>query len=239
MLQTLDIIQTVLGQTSYIKLRILSDFVHQTSLWTLDISFQTLDCGLRTYFRRRILAFIVRLRTDVKLRTQKLGQFICHTTKTNIHMLPNKLKKNIIIYIMRIRRPALRSMVIAIMQTTSDSFQTSDRLQTNFGLTSDVRLLLQTLDLARHRTSDFGFWTSDFEFHTSDLGLRISDIRFRTLNFRVQILDFDYRTTSDRPRPSDFEFRSLDFKLWTILQISLELNSSDFGLQTSDFKIQS
>ena len=63
-----------------------SDFVHQISLWTLDISFQTSDCGFRTCFRRRILAFNVRLRTDVKLRTQKLRQFICHTTKTNLHM---------------------------------------------------------------------------------------------------------------------------------------------------------
>ena len=67
-----------------------SDFVRlRTSdcrLWTLDISFQTSDCGLRTYFRRRIVGLIVRHRTDVKLRTQRLGQFICHTTKTNIHM---------------------------------------------------------------------------------------------------------------------------------------------------------
>ena len=44
-------------------------------------------------------------------------------------------------------------MVIAIMQTTSDRlrtvFQTYDRLQTNFEQTSDVRLLLQTLDLGQ------------------------------------------------------------------------------------------
>ena len=86
-LQTLDIIQTVFVQTSDIKFQILSDFVHQTSrLWTLDISFQTSDCGLRTYFRRRIVALIVRHCTDAKLRTQRLRQFICHTTKTNIHI---------------------------------------------------------------------------------------------------------------------------------------------------------
>ena len=61
-----------------------TDIEHQTSdfvrlctsctsdfkLWTLDISFQTSDCGLRTYFRRRIVAFIVRHRTYVKLQTQ-------------------------------------------------------------------------------------------------------------------------------------------------------------------------
>ena len=86
-LQTLDIIhsfRTDVGhQTSdFVRLRT-SDF----RLWTLDISFQTLDCGLRTYFRRRIVAFIiVRHRTEVKLRTQRHGQFICHTTKTIIHV---------------------------------------------------------------------------------------------------------------------------------------------------------
>ena len=69
-------------QTSdFVRLRT-SDF----GLWTLDISYQTSDCGLWTYFRRRIVALIVRHHTDVKLRTKRLRQFICHTTKTNIHM---------------------------------------------------------------------------------------------------------------------------------------------------------
>ena len=40
-------------------------------LWTLDISFQTSYCGLLTYFRRWIIAFIVRHHTDVKLRNQR------------------------------------------------------------------------------------------------------------------------------------------------------------------------
>ena len=60
-------------------------------------------------------------------------------------------------------------MGIAIMQTTSDhfrqtpdSFQTYDRLQTNFG-----------------QTSDFGP-RPDFEHQTSDFGLP-------TLNFTIQI----------------------------------------------------
>ena len=81
--RTLDIIQTVFRHRT-------SDFVRLCTsdyrLWTLNISFQTSYCGLWTYFRRRIIAFIVRHRTEVKLQTQRLGQFICHTTKTNIHM---------------------------------------------------------------------------------------------------------------------------------------------------------
>ena len=65
-LQTLDIIQTVFGQTSDSKLLISSDFVHQTSdcdfrhqfsdfgLWTSDI-LQTSDCSLhcQTSYRRQ------------------------------------------------------------------------------------------------------------------------------------------------------------------------------------------
>ena len=123
---------------------------------------------------------------------------------------------------------------------TSNSFQTYDRLQTNFVQTSDVRLLLQTLDLGQ--TSNIRFWILDFEFHTSDLGLltdfelQTSEFELQTLNFRlrVRILDFGY--TSDRPRPSDFELRSLNFRKYRLLQISLDLKSSDFGLQTSEFK---
>ena len=79
---------------------------------------------------------------------------------------------------------------------TSDSFQTYDRPQTNFGQTSAVRLLLQTLDLGR--TSNIRLRTSDFEFHISDLRLltdfelQTSEFEFQTLNFRlsVRILDF-------------------------------------------------
>ena len=60
---------------------------------------------------------------------------------------------------------------------TSDSFQTYDTLQTNFGRMSDSYFRLWTS--ARLRTSDFGFWTSDFEFHTSDLRLQ-TDFELQT-----------------------------------------------------------
>ena len=79
---------------------------------------------------------------------------------------------------MRIRRPALRSMVIAIMQTTSDIPRTVFRLRTDFGQTSDRR---QT------PTSDFGP-RPDFEHQTSDFGLL-------TLNFTLQIEDFELQTS--------------------------------------------
>ena len=61
-------------------------------------------------------------------------------------------------------------MVIAIMQTTSDRLRTVFRLMTDFRQTldrlqmSDSYFRLWTS--SRLRTSDFGFWTSDFEFHT-------------------------------------------------------------------------
>ena len=108
-------------------------------------------------------------------------------------------------------------MVIAIIQTTSD------RLRTNFGQTSDVRLLLQIFGPRpdfEHQTSYL--CTSDFEFHTSDLRLRTdfelqtSEFELQTLSFRLRVRILDFCYTSDRPRPSDFELRSLNFRLWTI-----------------------
>ena len=74
---------------------------------------------------------------------------------------------------MRIRRPALRSMVIAIMQTTSDSFQTSDKFWTDFRRQTP--------------TSDFGP-RPDFKHQTLDFGLL-------TLNFTLQIEDFELQTS--------------------------------------------
>ena len=73
-------IRTLNGLLTDFQLQI-SDFQLQTSNfrcynWT---SLSALDNSLN-------FSLHVRLRTDVKLRTQKLGQFICHTTKTNIHM---------------------------------------------------------------------------------------------------------------------------------------------------------
>ena len=124
---------------------------------------------------------------------------------------------------------------------TSDSFQTYDRLQTNFGQTSDVRLLLQTLDLSltsniRLRILDFWLWFSHFRFETPDR-LRTSDMIIQTLNFRlsVQILDFGYILRTDLVlRILNFGLCISGFGQYILLQIS-----SDFGLQTSDFEVQS
>ena len=142
-------------------------------------------------------------------------------------------------------------MVIAIMQTTSDRLRTVFRLLTDFRQTSDR---LQTSDSyfrlwtsARLRTSGFGFLTSDFEFHTSDVRLRKDfelltlEFELQTLNFRlrVQILDFGY--TSDRPHPSILNsglWTISDFGQYRLLQISSDLKSSDFRLQTLKFRVQ-
>ena len=192
--------------------------------------------------------WIVKHRTDVKLRTQRLGQFICHTTKTNIHTVCNQISSRntyIIIYVMRIRRTADQWWSLSCRPLQTDFVQFSDFRQTSNRLQmSDSHFRLCAL--ARLQTSDFGFLTSDFEFHTSDLRLRTvfdlqtSEFELQTLNFRlrVRILDFGY--TSDRPRPSDFELRSLnlDFGQYRLLQIFSDLKSSDFGLQTLKCRVQ-
>ena len=109
-------------------------------------------------------------------------------------------------------------MVIAIMQTTSDRLWTVFRLMTDFRQTSDR---LQTSESyfrlwtsARLRTSGFGFWTIDFDFHTSDLRLR-TDFELQTLNIRLRVRILDLGYTSDKPCLLDFELRSLNFRLWT------------------------
>ena len=117
----------------------------------------------------------------------------------------------------------------------SDLWQTTDKFRTDF------RRQTPTSDFGpwyRLRTSDFGFWTSDFKFHTTDLRLwtdfelQTSEFERQTLNFRLRVRTLDIYT-SDRPRPLDFELRSLNFRLWTIsIGYFRFFRTLDFKLQT-------
>ena len=77
--------------------RLMTDFRRQTptsdfgprpdfGFWTSDFEFHTSDLGLVDILQTSDSSLIIRHRTDVKLWIQRLRQFICHTTKTNIHM---------------------------------------------------------------------------------------------------------------------------------------------------------
>ena len=72
-------------------------------------------------------------------------------------------------------------MGIAIMQNydSLQTYETSDKLRTDFRRQTP--------------TSDFGFWTSNFEFHTSDLRLQ-TDFRLQTSDIRSGTSNCELKT---------------------------------------------
>ena len=128
------------------------DFRHQFSdfgLWTSDI-LQTSDCSLHCQTLYRCQTSKV---SDNLFVTQQKQTYICNqisSRNTSSYMLWGS--GELLIYGDRYHADHFRQ--------TSDSFQTYGRLQTNFGQTLDVRILLQTLDLGQ--TSNIRLRILDF-----------------------------------------------------------------------------
>ena len=145
----------------------------------MDLRHQFSDFGLWISDMLQTSDFSLQCQTSYRCQTSNSKTqtiYLSHNKNKVTYVTKKAKKKYIIIYVMRIRRLALISMVIAIMQTTSDRLRTVFKLRTDLGQTSDK---LQTDFRCQTPTSEFGP-RRGFEHQTSDF-------RLLTLNFTLQI----------------------------------------------------